>query len=126
VTLETGEVICDKCDGKQVVPFQPLERKRKRRAFIFKPKPRWETVNIPCPKCRGEGKLDWVENIVGKRPAPHSMDGTSASYLVMDSTSVQLPLKMNMNTPIMLKSSIPIKGVNHHYVSIHTSRKKKH
>ena len=25
------------------------------------------TGRVPCTKCLGEGKLDWVENIVGKK-----------------------------------------------------------
>jgi hypothetical protein len=39
VKLEFGEVVCDKCHGNG----------------------KW------CKKCGGDGKLDWVENIVGKR-----------------------------------------------------------
>jgi len=40
LNLKLGEVICDKCHGKGG----------------------W------CEKCHGDGKLDWVENIVGKKP----------------------------------------------------------
>jgi len=43
--LEVWEIICDKCHG-----------------FGKKPGTR-----LVCKKCGGEGKLDWVENIVGKR-----------------------------------------------------------
>ncbi len=39
ITLKDGEVVCDRCGGNNG----------------------WW-----CPKCFGSGKLDWVENIVGK------------------------------------------------------------
>ena len=29
-----------------------------------------------CPKCQGTGKLDWIENVLGKKPQFH---GTSSS-----------------------------------------------
>jgi RecJ-like exonuclease len=43
--LEVWEIICDKCHG-------------------FGKKP---GTNLVCRKCGGEGKLDWIENVVGKR-----------------------------------------------------------
>ena len=43
--LKFGEVICNECSG--------LGRK--------------SGTNSICEKCDGDGKLDWVENIVGKR-----------------------------------------------------------
>jgi hypothetical protein len=45
--LKKGEVLCNKCNGKG-----------------FFGRGRFPPV---CPKCLGAGKLDWVENIVGKR-----------------------------------------------------------
>ncbi len=42
--LNTGDVICDKCNGKNAGSY-----------------------DIVCTKCHGSGKLDWIENIVGKK-----------------------------------------------------------
>lgn len=39
ITLEDGEIVCDKCRGDNS----------------------WS-----CTKCFGYGKLDWIENIIGK------------------------------------------------------------
>lgn len=52
-----GEVLCDKCDGKgwehgEMVNYSTMS-----------PGMPWR-----CKKCKGEGKLDWIENAVGKRP----------------------------------------------------------
>lgn len=38
------KVVCSKCGGKGKKRFEWL-----------------------CPKCLGEGRLDWIENVVGKR-----------------------------------------------------------
>jgi len=46
--LKEGEIICPKCHGEDgAEPYSDEE----------------------CSKCYGEGKLDWIENIVGK-PKP--------------------------------------------------------
>ena len=45
--LKEGEVFCDCCDGIGIVRNE-------------------EGPNFHCSKCRGAGKLDWVENVVGK------------------------------------------------------------
>lgn len=54
VTLEPGEVKCDMCNGEGragwTIPIQHIR-----------------SYPIICGKCRGTGKLDWIENIVGKR-----------------------------------------------------------
>jgi len=46
--LESGEVICDKCNGEIFVDND-------------------NGIDI-CSKCLGSGKLDWIEKIVGKKP----------------------------------------------------------
>jgi len=46
--LEMGEVFCDCCDGIGIV------------------KDKKGPGSYHCSKCRGAGKLDWVENVVGK------------------------------------------------------------
>jgi hypothetical protein len=48
--LKEGEVICNKCDGEGVI-------------LHYIP----EVMDYTCPKCQGCGKLDWIENVVGKR-----------------------------------------------------------
>ena len=49
--LKPGEVECDKCKGTRIL-------------YDF------DNYDIgkynTCPKCKGEGKLDWIEVIVGK------------------------------------------------------------
>jgi hypothetical protein len=48
------EYICDECDGLGLV-------KRKYEEFEF------VTKSTTCPKCLGAGKLDFIENITGKK-----------------------------------------------------------
>lgn len=45
------EFICDRCKGTCHEPTQYLDN---------------FTIEI-CDKCLGHGKLDWIENVVGKR-----------------------------------------------------------
>lgn len=59
--LKEGEVLCDKCYGKGFLG--------KGRALPI------------CPKCFGAGKLDWIENVVGKRPAPRTL---KAGWTIQD------------------------------------------
>ena len=44
-------IICDKCNGTKSIPLNP---------------PR-AIVEQQCPKCKGTGYVDWIENIVGKK-----------------------------------------------------------
>jgi len=51
--LKEGEVYCDECNGSG------------NRA-------KWDQIPdykcyLPCNKCHGKGKLDWIENVVGKK-----------------------------------------------------------
>jgi len=52
--IKDGEVICDRCDGEGKIE-------------TIKPDDYIAVYYIQCPKCRGIGKLDWIENIVGKQ-----------------------------------------------------------
>lgn len=45
---ETGEKICCRCLGKGEILHGKLE-----------------VMDHVCPKCKGKGTLDWIENIVG-------------------------------------------------------------
>jgi len=47
--LEETDILCDKCDGYGIDKY-------------FKAKNQF----VHCDKCHGTGKLDWIENIVGK------------------------------------------------------------
>ncbi len=44
--LKEGDVYCEKCNGIGIINQNPA----------------WE-----CERCQGEGKLDWIENVVGKK-----------------------------------------------------------
>ncbi|MCK5613597.1 hypothetical protein KAR91_67635 [Candidatus Pacearchaeota archaeon] len=45
--LEEGEMVCNQCEGSG-------------KSWIY---------TTLCSKCQGHGKVDWVENIVGRKPA---------------------------------------------------------
>ena len=70
--LQIGEVICSQCNGKRRIKTD---------------KPSWWVVRFKaveslCPKCWGDGKMDWIENVIGKkRPYYHSSccSGSSSS-----------------------------------------------
>ena len=51
--LEEWETVCNKCDGGGSFPkkFAKLE----------------DPYYSICSKCQGEGKVDWIENIVGRK-----------------------------------------------------------
>jgi DnaJ-class molecular chaperone len=51
--LLNGEVLCDVCRGWKQVEISEGFR------YI-----------VDCPKCHGTGKLDWIENVVGKKIQP--------------------------------------------------------
>ena len=45
-------IVCSKCNGKRT-----LEEPTPNSNYC---------ILLACPKCGGDGKLDWVENVVGK------------------------------------------------------------
>ena len=64
IKLQEGEKFCPKCDGKGRVPRCEKAMARFSETYIF----------LECDKCLGEGKIDWIERIVGKqRPLNHGM-----------------------------------------------------
>jgi hypothetical protein len=54
IVLEEGEVLCSLCHGEGVVWRVTTKVIRNQE-------------NVKCKKCWGEGKLDWLENITGKK-----------------------------------------------------------
>lgn len=66
IELNEGEVICDKCDGEGLIPEQ-IDNEITIRGFIYK-NPDFKFKM--CDKCCGFGKLDWIENVVGKTRNP--------------------------------------------------------
>jgi len=55
--LEPGEVKCDQCKGTGHPNNNEIDYDQK-----------YVTYPWVCDKCNGAGKLDWIENIVGKQP----------------------------------------------------------
>jgi hypothetical protein len=66
--LEEGELICSKCNG---VGF--LNKIESENTSIYKD---------TCPKCQGSGKLDWIENVMGKKPIITHGTSTSGSGML--------------------------------------------
>ena len=65
--LKPGEIKCDKCKGTGydlTIPKQEYET-----GYYQK--------HYPCSKCWGKGKLDWIENVVGKRNPNPIMSGVT-------------------------------------------------
>lgn len=60
IELGPGDVLCNECDGSG---YTIVENENKTNAVF-------EQLNIICPKCYGRGKLDWIENIVGRQKLP--------------------------------------------------------
>jgi hypothetical protein len=69
---------CDKCAGK---------------GKYYKCGEYSQTVPFRCSNCNGEGYLDWIENIVGKRP-PERLESywDSSSYIQIDKTAAQVAI----------------------------------
>lgn len=55
IELSEGEEFCSKCDGKGVVP-------KEGKIFACK-----AILPLICSKCLGDGKIDWVEKVLGKK-----------------------------------------------------------
>lgn len=65
---ELGEMVCDKCEGAGSCNTTYSEETS---PYYWR-----------CPKCKGKGKVDWVENILGAKPL--LVRGLSASFVTMD------------------------------------------
>ncbi len=58
--LKEGEIICNKCNG----------------SGSLSSKINASTMAFTCKKCDGVGKLDWIENVIGKK-VPNMFDSSS-------------------------------------------------
>ena len=91
--LNEGEIFCDKCNGTGY----------KKDAILSN-----LNFDIYCNKCLGEGKLDWIENIVGKK---------SNSNTVFVSPGVYTKeVDLTMRVPIHKIDIDPIIIFNHHSI----------
>jgi len=58
IVLKEGEMICSRCEGTRLLVTGEMEFSS------------FDGTSIPsveiCDKCLGTGKVDWVENVVGK------------------------------------------------------------
>ena len=63
IKLEEGEVICSRCKGEGCTPFVD-----------------YQSAQNTCPKCWGEGKLDWISNAMGERPKPNYNENIFIGY----------------------------------------------
>jgi len=59
IMSDGSEFICKSCQGTGC--YRAITRDVKDPRFLN------------CPKCQGEGKLDWIENIVGKKIKKRSL-----------------------------------------------------
>jgi DnaJ-class molecular chaperone len=71
--IKDYEYICDKCDGLGLV-------KRKYEEFEF------VTKSTTCPKCLGDGKLDFIENITGKKAKSFTIESNDRTFIHTDPT----------------------------------------
>lgn len=70
VDEDYGEVLCNKCNGLGIIQ-------------------NCNGFSTKCDKCDGVGKLDWIEQIVGKNK-PQEPDYTFSSYSLCSSFSVSV------------------------------------
>jgi len=62
MNLTLGEVKCKRCKGRGLVRVNLRDK-----------------LECMCPKCWGDGKLDWIENVIGRRGFSSSSDSTGSS-----------------------------------------------
>jgi len=64
IKLEKGEIICPECSGFGISEYIQEINIETYQSMIGKEL---------CRKCQGAGKLDWIENLVGKENPLHSV-----------------------------------------------------
>lgn len=75
--LEAGEVLCDKCNGGYAEKLQ---------------------IKHQCDKCLGVGKLNWIENIVGKKPPQYTVvdsGNSSIEQWIVEEVSKEIARKID-------------------------------
>lgn len=73
--IKEYEYICDECDGLGLV-------KRKYEEFEF------VTKSSTCPKCLGDGKLDFIENITGKKAKTFTIESDANPFTITPDPSL--------------------------------------
>jgi len=81
LVLNEGEMVCNKCDGYGSPSTIKTKGFFKKQIRVFQ--------DAHCSKCWGSGKVDWIENIVGKKQTQFTTDSTSGmTSMYMDGTCV--------------------------------------
>lgn len=77
--LQENELVCDKCNGTGCIPseFSPSE------------------LASRCPKCQGDGWVDWISNITGKPirymyGSSSMSSGTSGTDIICDQMAKEI------------------------------------
>lgn len=68
--LKDGELFCDKCKGTGAIEYNSFS-----------------VADEMCPKCFGSGIVDWIEQVVGKKPIQHCSSSTSGYGVAYSGTS---------------------------------------
>lgn len=83
--LQEDQLVCDNCNGTGCVPseFSPTE------------------LAMRCPKCQGDGWVDWISNITGKPirnlygSSSSMSSGTSGTDIICDQMAQDLANKID-------------------------------
>jgi len=81
MNLQEGELICDKCNGTGQSIEELTETSKK-----------WTW----CSKCYGSGKVDWIDNIMGRRPLTSSSGSSGRSGSSISSSSVMKEMSKHL------------------------------
>jgi len=92
------EIMCDKCNGTGHIENRKGQIGSNRQSF-----------QRYCPKCLGNGKVDWIENVVGKRIFNPCVDvkNNSGSWVLIKDLGISLEPHAELNLlDIIAKSYI--------------------
>ena len=64
--LKPGDIKCDKCKGTGYDLKTPTVDDK-----------HYYRKHYPCSKCKGVGKLDWIEQVVGKKTPSYNLNGVT-------------------------------------------------
>jgi len=83
IELKDGEIICSKCEGIPIFCKTSNQYVDKHYCDICTIDNYTKcTGSRKCQKCNGEGKLDWIENIVGKKD--HASRNTTRGFYIIE------------------------------------------